>query len=228
MEENKLNVFLEANIDEAADHLQKAANEAKEKYKQNLREPINSQKIEERMSNGYWVIRKHLGEYANDRLCLIEMEKAAQLIESTPPNEEEGQIPKPLAEKLNISAETLAVFYKIGTKLADANEIEEAIAVFTFLSMLDGFSHEIWLSLGLCHLRANEWIPAIKAFTMAAFFNPDKPSSYIGSIECYLALQNKENASSALHMAKTCINDENKATLTPIIEHYEGLIHQLT
>jgi tetratricopeptide (TPR) repeat protein len=245
---NVLPDFLEACIEETAnhkewndmetpDHRHLTADEAKQEFKKNLRDPATRAKMEERSPEGLVLIMKKLGEYPNDRMCLKELEDAVKIIESTPgllptsgepgagTHEIQGEADElPPALKFNFSPETLSVFFDIGFKMYTENQIEEAICVFSFLSILNCYSPEVWLNLGLSHHLAMEWIPALQSLNIAGLLNPINPIPHFCSIECYLALNNKEKAQIAFQKAKELISDDNQESLAPIVEYFEALI----
>lgn len=231
--------------------------EAKEQFKQTLRESLDSKKTAQRNNAGFNLILKHLGEYPNDRLCLKELEGAANMLRKEmekvlgknfekmnemmeknvdfrklneaislePKGAEEG-LSASLADSWGISSDTLATFYDIGTKLYQEDQLEEAASVFTFMSSLDNYNHQVWLSLGLCHLRLQEWHQAVQAFTMASVMIPEDPLPYLYTIDCYLALNDMPNAKASLEMAEHFLTEENEEEIAPLIEHYQVLIQQ--
>jgi tetratricopeptide (TPR) repeat protein len=247
--------FLDSVIEEATNGVVWKEEDAKEEFKKKLHNPLDTKKIEERCDKGLAYILQHLGAYPNDRLCLKELEKAAMIAATAPEQtkvtqkkhahnianvdprlareamikhsaqSDESDLPPSLADQWHISHETLATFYDIGTKAYNDKKIEDAICVFTYLSLLNGYSHEVWLSLGICHFQAEEWVAAIQAYTMANLINPHDPLPFFYSIDSYLKLNNKVNAETALHMAKYFITDENREQMAPLVEYYEKFVH---
>lgn len=82
--------FLNAVVEKAAEdfewtdtenenHEPITAEQAKENFKKEMREALEDKKLNERRKNGLALIKQHLGEYPNDRLCLKELEKADEI-----------------------------------------------------------------------------------------------------------------------------------------------------
>jgi tetratricopeptide (TPR) repeat protein len=140
--------------------------------------------------------------------------------------DEEFATPPSLAEQWQVSPETLMTFYQIGVKLYEELKLEEAICVFTYLSLLDQYNHDVWVSLGMCQQRANEWMNAIQSYTTASLMNPLNPIPYFYSIDCYIGINNYTNAHTSLQMAEHFITEENKEQMTPLLAHYKQVILQ--
>lgn len=265
--------FLEATVKSAANdgtwvdddlpnHKKVSAEESKTLFEKRLYETLDPTQEAKRYERGFDLILQHLGEYPNDRLCLKELQTAAQILAASikemvgpeqlekakvllsreiayekivdviqsanPPDREDSQLelPPSIAHQCHLSVDTLSTIYEIGSKLFNENQIEEAICVFAYLTFLDGYNHDVWLSLGICYSKAQEWISAIKSYTMASLMKPENPMPYLYSIDCFLALNDKLDAEASLYMANYFINDENREKMAKSIAHYESLLNQ--
>jgi tetratricopeptide (TPR) repeat protein len=159
----------------------------------------------------------------------IDFNNLVQTLKKLPPPTSEGDADNffsPIGGKFKLSHDTLTTFYQIGTKLYNEDQVEDAICVFSYLSALDDLNYEIWVSLGMSYQRAKEWKPALKAYTMANLVNPHNPIPYFYSIDCYLAINSKPDAETALKMGKHFISDENREQMAQLVNLYENLILQ--
>lgn len=154
----------------------------------------------------------------------IDFDTYEQVIDKLPTSEN-PTMPPSLAETWKLSLDTLETFYQIGTKLYENEKLEEAISVFSYLSIIDVYNPNVWLSLGMCHHKGNDWFEALKAFTMVNILNPENPLPYLYSIDCYLANHDRNNARASFQLASHFITNENREPFAPLIKKYESLVH---
>jgi type III secretion system low calcium response chaperone LcrH/SycD len=186
----------------------------------------------QRTNKGFDLILQHLGEFPNDRLCLKELDAAAasaiasleNLIDSD--DDDELEQPQSLANDWKLSPETLATFYQIGVNLYEQEDLEDAICVFTYLSSIDSNNFSVWFSLGMCLQRAEQWLPAIDAYSMANTLDPTDPIPYLYSIDCFLARNEKPYAEKCLETVRALVTDENREATEPLLDHYQALADQ--
>lgn len=138
--------------------------------------------------------------------------------------QEDIPLPPPMAETLGISRLTLDTLYKIGAKLYEEDRLDDAISVFILLSMINNYSHEVWLSLAMCHHRAHEYIPAIQAYMTASLWQPNDPLPYLYCCECFIALDDMLNAKESLLLAESFLTNENKDRFTSLFSYCQSRI----
>lgn len=216
----------------------------KEELRATLTGFICDDRNQNRLFESISILMEHIHEYPNDKLCIKELEHAGQVIVSTleeitpddiqklveaseklknePPKE--TVLPPPLAETWGLSALTLDTFYQIGSKLYDQNKLDEAISVFLFLTLLNSYSHETWLSLAMCHHRAKEYLYAIQAYMTSSIWDPTDPLAYFYCCECFLEMGDFLNAQESLTMGEHFITKENKARFEPLLTYCKSRV----
>lgn len=124
---------------------------------------------------------------------------------------------KPLSEMCGISEKTLGHFYEVGIGLYNDKKFNEAELVFRLITFLNSLKENVWISLGLCQKQLSNPVFAIFSFGMAIIMNPDNALSYIHSAECYLELNERDEAKECLLSAQEMLKQQN-------IEHSAALI----
>lgn len=82
-------------------------------------------------------------------------------------------------------------FYRAGN-YADAEKI------FHYLCLIDHLTLKYWLGLGATQQVQKNYSGAVKAYAYASMLDIHDPRPQIHAAECWLAMQDKENAVSAL------------------------------
>jgi type III secretion system low calcium response chaperone LcrH/SycD len=224
----------------------RSLDDIQKEFKQLIRSIFFNEQEKERIYKGVRLIKENLSRVSNEKICLAELKAASQqmfhhLAEIIDEDKEllnlifeidAHKFPKdaakinghaldkvhPISEEFGISESTMVSFYEIGYQLFNEHQIEDARCVFQFLSILNAFSHEIWLALGMCHQKVDDWFSAICAYSMASLMHPENPLPYIHCAECFIANNDKENALGSIRLAEYFMNGKNKSKLEPIIK----------
>jgi tetratricopeptide (TPR) repeat protein len=105
--------------------------------------------------------------------------------------------------------------FQYAAKLVNNKNFEEAKAIYHFLRILNSEVFEYRFGEALCLQLLGEYEEAIDNYIIAYFLRPNMPLVLLRIANCYLALNEKEEAISALEdcleKAKEEENNENKA-----------------
>lgn len=105
--------------------------------------------------------------------------------------------------------------FQYAAKLVYKENFEEARAIYHFLRILNSEVFEYRFGEALCLQLLGEYEEAIDHYIIAYFLRPDMPLVLLRIANCYLALNKKEEAISALEdcleKAKEEESDENKS-----------------
>lgn len=92
------------------------------------------------------------------------------------------------------SNETLISAYRLAADLVEKGHMEDALAIFTFLSTMAPHVTSYWIAQGVCLQSLNRNEEAIAAFTAANLLNPTDPVPLTHLVECHLSLKDHEKA----------------------------------
>lgn len=213
-------------------------------FKTVFKSVLYDKKDEIRIARGIEIIDQNLARLSNEELCRKDLRECANrlaknllqrteqleensknvrqtedpLVWAKDPNrkEKEGET---IADLLGISFNTCKAFYEIGLMLFKEQQYEDASCVFYFLSLLQPYSYETWVSLGLCHQKLKDWFFAAYCFALANVMNPFKIDPYIYGAECYVSGGDKKNARGNLITAEHFLTPENRSTYEPLIKN---------
>lgn len=133
---------------------------------------------------------------------------------------------KQLNEMCGISETTLAHFYEVGLRLYNQHRLEEAEVVFRLIAMLNTLKENVWISLGLCQKQLSSYVLAIFSFAMAIVMNPENVLSYIHSAECYLELNERNEAKECLISAQEMLEQEKGEQCQVLGDFVQSLLKQ--
>ena len=171
-----------------------AINQKKKVYQQALTKELQEQsKI---LIKAVHLIRENLDKhFEKDEIEVIEKEMELASVHILEPafaqSINEGMS---VQEALSFSKQTLFAFYTIGYELFKQEMTEDALAIFTLLTFLNGLVYDYWIAKGICHQKREEKVEALIAFTITAQLFPDHPEPKILAIEIHLASQEIEDA----------------------------------
>ncbi len=114
----------------------------------------------------------------------------------------------PAYENLGLNSDDFEGFYSIGAHFFEQKRYDDAGCVFQYLSLLDALCHEVWISLGLCHMETKDWLSALSSFYIAAITNSSNPLSFLYQAQVNIELRDMENAEESLIMAKEIIKQQ--------------------
>jgi tetratricopeptide (TPR) repeat protein len=112
-----------------------------------------------------------------------------------------------LQELFGFSNETLMHFYELVCSLVAQNEFEKANAILVFLEMLAPHISSYWIAHGVNLQAMQKYLEAIEVFSLAKSLDPKDPEPSFSSLECYLALNEKEKAKFEKETLTTIISE---------------------
>lgn len=115
-------------------------------------------------------------------------------VEMQEEEDEKPENPVLLQQMFGLSNETLLHVYDFGANLLENGNIQDACALFTFLTTLAPHVSSYWIALGVCFQELNKKEDAIISFGAANFLEPMDPAPLFYILECYLALKETDKA----------------------------------
>jgi type III secretion system low calcium response chaperone LcrH/SycD len=117
---------------------------------------------------------------------------------------------KTLQEHFQLKDKTLQALYQAAKHLYEQKVYEKAANAFGVLTVLNPKYATFWLGLGHAETLCNRFEPALLAYAMASHLNPDDPTAYLHSAECYEILNDGMNAVNSLELAFEAIEDKKE------------------
>lgn len=118
---------------------------------------------------------------------------------------------KTIQEILGISAEDMVKYYEYGNELSEDKRYKDAADVFLFLSTLNPFVYEVWLSLALIEHHNQHWDFSFFAFQKAIALDPFRKDAYIKLMECLKDLKEYDCIQDYLLIMDRTLPDEARA-----------------
>jgi type III secretion system low calcium response chaperone LcrH/SycD len=114
---------------------------------------------------------------------------------------------KTFQEILGYTPESMEKFYKVAHNLYQKQDYQRAADSFVFLTTLNPYVHNYWLGLGMSEQLCNNFQGALLAYAMAILTDIENPITHYHSGNCYLALNDVNNAIQSYEMAIRCAAD---------------------
>ncbi len=130
-----------------------------------------------------------------------------------------------LKDVKGFSDESMEAVYALAYNAVQAGAFENAEKLFRFLVLFDNSEEKHWNGLGLSMFARENYEGALRAYSMAAFFNIDDPKSLIRVAECYVALADAEAAAGVLEGAIEVAGDAPQHA--GVKQHAETLLELL-
>jgi type III secretion system low calcium response chaperone LcrH/SycD len=101
-------------------------------------------------------------------------------------------------------------FYATAFGLYEKGDYRGAALLFTQLVLTDPYSEHYWHGLASSKQMAREYMAGVHAWAMVALLREKDPMPHFHAAECFLSLEEKEDALKALDAAlDLCQNDEH-------------------
>ncbi|MGF1717671.1 SycD/LcrH family type III secretion system chaperone [Photobacterium chitinilyticum] len=113
-------------------------------------------------------------------------------------------------EIYDLSSETIETFYQVGYGLYQGGSYADAEKVFRFLCLFDHYGLRHFIALGSCLQMQKEYQLAIESYSYAGLLDGKDPRSPYHAAECYLALGQREKASSGFYAASQLSEKHSK------------------
>lgn len=97
-----------------------------------------------------------------------------------------------------LTDEEMEAIYSMGFGFYNTGRYDDAEKVFKFLVMFDHLCQKYWVGLGAVHQMKKDYEKAITCYGFGSFLDLKNPKPQYHAAECFLALGDKVNATSAL------------------------------
>jgi type III secretion system low calcium response chaperone LcrH/SycD len=112
-------------------------------------------------------------------------------------------------EASSVPLEMESQFYATAFGLYEKGDYRGAALLFTQLVLTDPYSEHYWQGLASSKQMAREYMAAIHAWSLVALLKEEDPLPHFHAAECFLSLEEKEEALKALEAALSlCREDE--------------------
>lgn len=111
--------------------------------------------------------------------------------------------------------------YQTAYDCYEKEEYRTAGKLFTRLVLSNPFMGPFWTGLASAKQMSRDYEAAIRAWALSALLDLDNPMPHLHAAECYLYLEQKEEAQKALNAALACSHD---LAHREKIEHIKALI----
>lgn len=193
------------------------ANQIIEESKAILTDLLTGKDLRNRMEQGFSVLMRELTEYETP--VTIDAIKAEWIKYSeyvlnklqNPPVQplSQQEALEAFDKEFPISDDTIERFYQCGYRLYQDKIYQEAADVFFVISSIDYRRHNVWMISGLSEQKLDHYEQALVAFSMAIITDINDPLAFLHSAECYLAINDNENAQNCLQSALDLVNDKS-------------------
>ena len=103
-----------------------------------------------------------------------------------------------LKEFKGISNAELEAVYSLAFGYYQTGKYDEAAKLFQFLVLFDHLNAKFWIGMGAVQQVKKDYKGAVASYAYASFLDLENPKPQLHAAECYLAMGDKANASSAL------------------------------
>ena len=130
----------------------------------------------------------------------------------------------PISAIRGYSKDEMEAVYNVAYNLYQQQKYQDAKILFLFLTVHEHMDSRFWLGLGGCCQRLGEYKNAIEAYSYAALIEIDDPVFAFHACECYMALEDWENARKAIDAVTTLAElMADKADHTELVKRTEAL-----
>lgn len=88
--------------------------------------------------------------------------------------------------------------YSLGFNFYNTGRVDDAEKVFKFLVLFDHMNPKYWIGMGAVQQVQRNFKGAVTSYAFASFLDLEDPKPQYHAAECYLAMDDKTNALSAL------------------------------
>lgn len=107
-----------------------------------------------------------------------------------------------------ITKQETEIIYDLGYQYYQTHKYEDAEKIFQLLCLYDHLETKFWVALGATLQLLKRYERAISVYSYSALIDPNDPRPPLHAAECYLALNNKDKAISALESAIQAAGDK--------------------
>ncbi len=110
--------------------------------------------------------------------------------------------PVTLRDLKGITTDEMEAVYSLGFNFYNTGRYDDAEKVFKFLVMFDHMSPKYWMGLAAVQQVKKDYASATTSYAYASFLDIHDPKPQYHAAECFLAMGDVENATSALEALK--------------------------
>jgi type III secretion system low calcium response chaperone LcrH/SycD len=97
-----------------------------------------------------------------------------------------------------LSSDGIEALYAFGYGFYQSGNYEKAMHFFRFLTLIDIGNRKHWMGLGAAYQMLKQYERALQAYGQAALLDESDPYTHWHAAECFLAINNYEQAKEAL------------------------------
>lgn len=112
-------------------------------------------------------------------------------------------------EYLGMTDRAFGYIEALATKKYENKELAECVSLYAFLSAMKGTSPTYWCRLGIALQECEDVEKAVHAFDTALEFDPANIGAWLFSSECYLDLDNQNEAAKRVEEARRLIEEQH-------------------
>ncbi|MCH9627918.1 MAG: Chaperone protein SicA [Chlamydiales bacterium] len=107
-----------------------------------------------------------------------------------------------LQHAFGITNEEMEKLYEEAFSYYEADRYLDALTVFRWLVLFNAFKAKYWLGFAACQQLMQRYEKALHAYAMASLLAPESPDPHYHAYECYMEMEDKDEAQKALKLAE--------------------------
>ncbi len=127
------------------------------------------------------------------------------------------------ADLQDLPAREKETLYGAAYGIYESGEYEKGANLFTRLLLHDPYDLRFWKGLASCHQMLCEYKEALYAWSIVSLLGENPPQAHFHAAECYLSLEDRDEAKKALNCAKHFL--QNNDPLKRKIEQLHEQVH---
>lgn len=170
----------------------KSASQWKQQHRQELKEFFKFKDLNGRLAKAFDLITHTMPSFASPEAYAKvkqEMDNSIDYFHHYMESMEATDRPILFQEMLGLSDETLLQIYAFGRNLVEKQNTEDALPLFTLLTVLAPHVESYWIAEGVCMQDLKLHEEAIAAFTCAKALAPQDPAPIAYTIDSYRAIK---------------------------------------
>lgn len=202
----------------------------KEAYLNKIRKVLNGNQDVEYLSNGLDLIIKECensNNYPRLKADLVKI-KDKFIKENTGDAHRAGEhfkIFDSLQDMLHMTNGAIEDMYAIAMHYYHRHQNEKTRSILYLVTQLNPFIFDPWFLLGICFFKEHEVLQAVYAFGMAALIDLKNPFPNLYSAQCYMNLDQKENAKKSYELALDLMTKEEVKQFKDTLSILKSYVH---
>lgn len=113
-------------------------------------------------------------------------------------------------ENASMNDEDLKTVYQRAIELYNSDQAQDASLAFGILIRERPFSKSFWMGLAASRQKLKEFEKALEAYAMTSLIDDQDPLPHYHASQCYVAINNKEEAIKAINLAEALAFNNQK------------------